>query len=77
MSKIAFGLFALNFIMLLVCIALMIPISLWQWVALIATGSLSARSWLAARRREAQLEAIYGGKNVLPESGRAPIYHEL
>jgi hypothetical protein len=76
MSKAALVMFAINFLLLLVCIALMIPIAIWQWVVVVATGSWCVRSWLAARKREEQLDAIYGGKNVLPKSSRAPTYHE-
>lgn len=77
MSKIALGLFLINFVLLLISIALMMPIPIWQWGLVVALGSWCIRSWLAASREEEALENIYGGKNVRPKKGGAPTYHDL
>ncbi|HWV60653.1 MAG TPA: hypothetical protein VN034_08375 [Sphingopyxis sp.] len=77
MSKFALVIFLINFVLLLISIALMMPIPIWQWILLVGSGSWCIRSWLAARREEEALENSYGGKNILPKKGGAPTYHDL
>lgn len=77
MSKIALGVFLINFMVLLISIALMMPIPIWQWMLVIGSASWCIRSWLSARREEEALENIYGGKNVRPKGRSAPTYHDL